>query len=548
MDQQRNLVLAFALSMVILLGWSVLFPNPDKKHAQQQTTSVSPAAQKQGAASPTLNPPAEATSKEAASTPAASAPAQPQPEPSVLPDKPAFQLSNDVLNLTLNDKGWLIGASLSKYRQTLKPGSPEVAVLDLVPHQQRAIYAYSGLRDGTQYVSASPFKMVKKNVGADESVLMLQSTLSDGRTWIRTLTLRKDSYVVYIEDRIQGGSGMQMFTQVVERSPNKKASRFAQHAGPIGLVGDKLHEIKYDDLDKDGPQQMQAKGGWIGMMTHYFIASIIGGKNQKNHFYFKGNGHSYQAGLIYGGKVQNGQEVFQSRLFLGPKSMPVLSKLGVGLERSVDFGWFAFIAKPLHSLLVWLHRFIPNYGLCIIVLVLMIKALFFYPTKKSYESMAGMRKLQPEMTRVRELYGDDRQKMGQEMMALYKKHKVNPAGGCLPIVIQIPVFFSLYKVLLMSIEMRHAPFFGWIHDLSAQDPYYILPVVMGISMFVQQKLNPQPPDAMQAKVMQFLPLIFTAMFLFFPSGLVIYWVVNNVLSIAQQYYVMRSQGVLTPSR
>lgn len=236
MDQQRNLVLAFALSMVILLGWSVLFPNPDKKHDQQQTASVSPASQKQGAASPALNPPVNATGK-----PAASSPAQPQPEPSVLPDKPAFQLSNDVLNLTLNDRAWIIGASLSKYRQTLKPGSPDVAVLDLVPHKERAVYAYSGLRDGAQYVSASPFKVVKKTAGAAESVLTLQSTLSDGRTWIRTLTLRKDSYVVYIEDRIQGGSGMQMFTQVVERSPDKKASRFAQHAGPIALVGDKLH-------------------------------------------------------------------------------------------------------------------------------------------------------------------------------------------------------------------------------------------------------------------------------------------------------------------
>jgi YidC/Oxa1 family membrane protein insertase len=545
MDQQRNLVLAFALSMVILLGWSVLFPNPNKKAGTQQAASVSQSSepQKQAAASPDLNPSTGAATKQASS-----APVQLKPEPSVLPDKPAFQLSNDVLNLTLNDQAWIIGAALSKYRETLNAGSPQVSVLSLVPHKERAIYAYSGVREGGNYVSASPFKKISEHVTPAESVLTLQSTLADGRTWTRILTLHKDSYVVDIQDRIQGGAAPQMFTQVVERSPDKKASRFAQHAGPIALVGDKLHEIKYEDLDKDGPQQMESKGGWTGMMTHYFIASIIGGKDQKNHFYFKGNGDSYQAGLIYGGKVENGQAIFQSQLFLGPKSMPVLKKLGVGLERSVDFGWFAFIAKPLHSLLVWLHGYIPNYGLCIIVLVLMIKALFFYPTKKSYESMAGMRRLQPEMTRLRELYADDRQKLGQEMMALYKKHKVNPMGGCLPIVIQIPVFFSLYKVLLMSIEMRHAPFFGWIHDLSAQDPYYVLPVLMGISMFVQQKLNPQPADAMQAKVMQFLPLIFTTMFLFFPSGLVIYWVVNNVLSIAQQYYVMRSQGVLSTSR
>ncbi|HXH64672.1 MAG TPA: membrane protein insertase YidC [Mariprofundaceae bacterium] len=546
MDQQRNLVLAFALSMVILLGWSVLFPNPEKKHGEQQTAAVSQSTgtQKQGTAGPGLNPPAGAPAQQATS-----APAQPKAEPSpLLSDKAAFSLSNDVLTLTLNDKGWIIGAALNKYRENLDPGSPHVSVLYLSAHKEQAAYAYSGVRDGTRYVEASPFRLLKQGNAPEQSSLTLQSTLSDGRTWVRTLTLHKDSYVVDVEDRIQGGSATQMFTQVVERSPDKKASRFAQHAGPIALVGDKLHEIKYETLDKDGPQQMESKGGWAGMMTHYFIASIIGGENHDNHFYFKGNGQSYQAGLIYGGKAEKGTTVFETRLFLGPKSMPVLKQLDVGLERSVDFGWFAFIAKPLHSLLVWLHGFIPNYGLCIIVLVLMIKALFFYPTKKSYESMAGMRKLQPEMTRLKELYGDDRQKMGQEMMALYKKHKVNPMGGCLPIVIQIPVFFSLYKVLLMSIEMRQAPFFGWIHDLSAQDPYYVLPVLMGISMFVQQKLNPQPADAMQAKVMQFLPLIFTTMFLFFPSGLVIYWVVNNVLSIIQQYYVMRSQGVLSVSR
>jgi len=202
------------------------------------------------------------------------------------------------------------------------------------------------------------------------------------------------------------------------------------------------------------------------------------------------------------------------------------------------------IAKPLHHLLIWLYAFLGNYGLCIIVLVLMIKTLFYWPTKKAYESMADMRKLQPEMTRMRELYGDDRQKMGQEMMALYKKNKVNPMGGCLPILIQIPVFFALYKSLLVSIELRHAPFYGWITDLSAMDPYYVLPIVMGASMIIQQRLNPAPPDPLQAKVMKFLPIIFTFMFLFFPSGLVLYWLVNNVLSIAQQWYILKMKNAL----
>jgi YidC/Oxa1 family membrane protein insertase len=542
MDQQRNLLLAFALSLVILLGWSVMFPKP-AKHAPEKpatATSDSAAAQKPSSAAPAgLSPPAGVANTHVTGAP---------PKSSALSVKPAFHLSNDLLSLSLNDRGWIIGASLSKYRQSLKPDSPQVAVLYLSAHQKQAEYAYSGVRDGTHYLQASPFKLVKQNTSAAQSVLTLQTTLSDGRIWVRTVTLPKGSYAVHIEDRIRGGGPLQMYTQVVARSPAKKASRFYQHVGPVVLVNDKLHETKYKDLDESHSEQYEGKGGWTGMTTRYFIASIIGNKTEKNYYYFKGSDHSYQAGLIYGGKAENGQTVFASELFLGPKSIPVLKKLGVGLERSVDFGWVAVIAKPMHSLLVWLHEFIPNYGLCIIVLVLMIKALFFYPSMKSYESMAGMRKVQPEMNRLKELYGDDRQKLGQEMMALYKKHKLNPMRGCLPIAVQIPVFFSLYRVLLMSIEMRQAPFFGWIHDLSVQDPYYILPVVMGASMFVQQKLNPQPPDAMQAKVMQFLPLIFTGMFLFFPAGLVLYYVLNNLLSIAQQYYVMRRVGVSTPSR
>lgn len=547
MEQQRNLLLAFALSMVILLGWSVLFPKPENKHAAQQpsTASQSATTQKGNAATPELNPPAGTAAKQAASIPA-----QAPSAPAALPDKPAFRLSNDLLSLTLNNKAWIIDASLDRYHQTLKQNSPQVAVLHIAAHQNKAAYANSGVatRDGKHYVNEPLFKLVKKTVSPEQSSLVLQSSLSDGRLWTRTITLHKDSYDVGIEDRIQGGPAARMYTQIVERSPGKKASRFTQHEGPVALVNGKLYEIKYKDLDASDSKQYEGKGGWTGMSTRYFIASIIGNKPQKNTFYFMGDGQKYKAGVIYNGKAEKGETVFKSHLFLGPMSVSVMKKLGVGLERSVDFGWFAFIAKPMHSLLVWLHGYIPNYGWCIIVLVLMIKALFFYPTKKSYESMAGMRKLQPEMKRMKELYGDDRQKMGQEMMALYKKHKVNPMGGCLPIAVQIPVFFSLYKVLLMSIEMRHAPFIFWIQDLSAQDPYYVLPVIMGISMFVQQKLNPPQADPNMAKMMQFLPIAFTAMFLFFPAGLVLYYVLNNLLSIAQQYYVMRKQGALAPSK
>jgi YidC/Oxa1 family membrane protein insertase len=280
-------------------------------------------------------------------------------------------------------------------------------------------------------------------------------------------------------------------------------------------------------------------GGWTAIMSRYFIAALIANPDQNYPYYFKSDGHSYQAGLIDDGQVEGNDVVFNTQLYIGPKSIPILEAAGSELERSVDFGLFTPISLPMHTFLGWLYKYLGNYGFCIIILVLCIKLIFFYPTQKSYESMAGMRKLQPEMARIKELYGDDRQRMSQEMMGLYKKHKVNPMGGCLPIIIQIPVFFALYKVLLMSIEMRQAPFIGWIHDMSVQDPYFVLPVIMGATMFIQQKFNPQPQDPMQAKVMQFLPAIFTVLFLFFPAGLVLYWVVNNTLSILQQRLVMK---------
>jgi YidC/Oxa1 family membrane protein insertase len=346
-----------------------------------------------------------------------------------------------------------------------------------------------------------------------------------------------------VEDRIQDGIDARMFRQVVERYPNREGSTFYEHAGPIGLMDDKLQEVTYEDLDEVGTIRLDANGGWTGIMNRYFITAIYADQNRDYRYYYKGDGRSYQAGMLDDGLMDGKTALFKSNIYIGPKHIETLKEQGVGLERSVDYGWFAFISKPLHNALAWLYKYIPNYGWCIILLLIVIKIIFFYPTQKSYQSMAAMRKLQPEQKRLQERFGDDRQRLGQEMMALYKKNKVNPLGGCLPILIQIPVFFALYKVLLMSIEMRHAPFIGWIEDLSVQDPYFILPLLMGASMYIQQKLNPQPPDPMQAKIMSFLPVLFTVMFLFFPAGLVLYWVVNNVLSIIQQRLVMRKMGV-----
>ncbi|MFQ5582267.1 MAG: membrane protein insertase YidC [Mariprofundaceae bacterium] len=535
---QRNMILAFVLSMAVLLGWGLLFPPPAPApqtvadNNQLNTQEADPLPDE--AVGPELRPAVSVPGQPVPATDHAVTSRSTADGKTVTPEETVFTLSNDVLQLEINHKGWLTRATLPAYRQSLAATSEAIAVLEV--DESHAMYANSGILGARL---EKPFTLVKKAAHH----ILLRGTLDNGHIWQRDITLSPGSYMIDVEDRIQKGAGLKMFHQVVERHPNKESSTFYEHNGPVALLEDKLKEVSYEDLDEAGTIRSSAIGGWTGIMNRYFISAIIANRDQDYPYYFKGDGRAYQAGAIDDGQLEGDTAVFRSRLFIGPKSIPLLETLNVGLERCVDFGWFAVIAKPLHELLLWFYNYLPNYGLCIILLVLLIKALFFWPTQKSYQSMAGMRKLQPEQNRLKELYGDDRQKMGQEMMALYKKHKVNPLGGCLPIIIQIPVFFALYKVLLMSIEMRQAPFFAWIHDLSAQDPYFVLPVLMGISMFVQQRLNPQPPDPIQAKVMQFLPIMFTVMFLFFPAGLVLYWVVNNVLSIIQQRVVMKGMGV-----
>ncbi len=533
--EQRNVILAFALSMLILLGWGMLFPPAEQvEQTEQGAPSTKADVSADGVAStPELRPevgdvqPAKFTAPEADTT---------------LKTKAITGLTttvgNDLLEVDINQRGWIVGARLARYRESLDENSPPVSVLgEDEPHAQ---YLNSGLL-GEKDVS--DFKLVSREriEGADR--VHLRATLADGRVWDRIFTFKKDSYLIAVEDRIQDGIDARMFRQVVERYPNREGSTFYEHAGPIGLMDDKLQEVTYEDLDEVGTIRLDANGGWTGIMNRYFITAIYADQNRDYRYYYKGDGRSYQAGMLDDGLMDGKTALFKSNIYIGPKHIETLKEQGVGLERSVDYGWFAFISKPLHNALAWLYKYIPNYGWCIILLLIVIKIIFFYPTQKSYQSMAAMRKLQPEQKRLQERFGDDRQRLGQEMMALYKKNKVNPLGGCLPILIQIPVFFALYKVLLMSIEMRHAPFIGWIEDLSVQDPYFILPLLMGASMYIQQKLNPQPPDPMQAKIMSFLPVLFTVMFLFFPAGLVLYWVVNNVLSIIQQRLVMRKMGV-----
>jgi len=311
-------------------------------------------------------------------------------------------------------------------------------------------------------------------------------------------------------------------------------------------------EKRYNKLDFDEITegfQTSHQGGWISWVQHYFLTALVLDGTQD--YIIRAEQLKDSEGdllprysisfneaiptLIPAGQTER----FEAQIYVGPKIEKELAAVSEGLNLAVDYGFLFMISKLLFQLLSFIFGFVGNWGVAIILLTVFVKALFLYPSAISYRSMARMRKLQPEMSRLKEQYGDDRQKMSQEVMKLYKKEKVNPFGGCLPVLLQMPVFFALYWTLLESVELRQAPFFAWIQDLSAMDPYFILPLMMGVSMYVQTSLNPVPPDPTQAKVMKFMPVMFTVFFLFFPAGLVLYWLTNNVLSIAQQWYITK---------
>ncbi len=305
---------------------------------------------------------------------------------------------------------------------------------------------------------------------------------------------------------------------------------------------DNYKKFSFDDLE-DEKVKFEKAGGWVAMVQHYFISAWIPNAEDTNEFELF---QSKKSGLYYlrffspkfevaAGSI--GEKHFS--FYAGPKDIKTLETVSPYLDLTVDYGILWWIAKPLFYALDFIHGFVGNWGIAIILLTVCIKIMFFYPSAASYRSMAKMRKVQPKMAELKERFGDDRQKFSAEMMKLYRTEKVNPLGGCLPILIQMPVFISLYWVLGESVELRHAPFFLWIHDLSVKDPYFVLPLIMGATMWIQQKLNPTPPDPMQAKVMQMMPIFFTFLFLVFPAGLVLYWVVNNTLSITQQYIITK---------
>lgn len=393
--------------------------------------------------------------------------------------------------------------------------------------------------------------------GQNELRVPLTWTSPQGVTVTKTYILNRGSYDVHLEQQVANNSPnlwtARQYVQLQRKDPgdkNKDQMVRTYTGGVLYTPEDKYKKITFKDMAGEN-LDAKAKDGWIAMIQHYFVAAWIPPSGEENGFYTKALADDHFVIGAYTPVLEvpaGGSKAFQAQLFAGPKLQRVLETTAPGLDLTVDYGALTIIAKPIFWLLEQFHKIFNNWGWAIIFVTLTLKALFFRLSAASYRSMANMRKMQPKLAELKERFGGDKQKLNHAMMEMYRKEKVNPLGGCLPILVQIPVFISLYWVLIETVEMRQAPFIGWLTDLSSKDPYFILPLLMGVSMFIQQRLSPPPADPLQAKIMQFFPVMFTGFFAFFPSGLVLYWVVNNVLSILQQWYINKTIGAAVPAK
>jgi YidC/Oxa1 family membrane protein insertase len=397
---------------------------------------------------------------------------------------------------------------------------------------------------------SSPATNYELREGSDELVVNLTASGTKSVGVTKTLTFHRGSYVVDEVYQIANRGTVEIkpfayFQLVRDGTPAAGDSKMVPTYTGAAIYTDqsKFKKIAFSDIDKgkaDYPKH--ATDGWIAVVQHYFLAALIPTGDVAREFYTRALGSGlYTAGVIVpSGNIAPGTSATVGvRLYAGPQEQDKLAKLSPGLNLTVDYGWLTIIATPLFWVLSAIQKWTNNWGVSIILLTVIIKLIFFPLSAASYRSMAKMRVMAPKMQKLKEQYGDDRQRLHQAMIEMYKTEKINPLGGCLPIVVQIPVFIALYWVLLASVELRNAPFIWWIKDLSAQDPYYILPVLMGATMIIQTYLNPTPPDPVQAKVMKIMPVAFSVFFFFFPAGLVLYWLVNNILSIAQQWQITR---------
>jgi YidC/Oxa1 family membrane protein insertase len=572
---QRNLLLAVVLSLGILLVFEMFFapkPPPPQETAEQAQTTGTPSPQgSPGAVAPPGSP---ATAGQAAGIDRSAA----------LAASPRITIETPTLSGSITLKGARVDdLTLIKYRETVEPGSPKIKLLH-PPGSARPYYvdfSWVSAQPGVALPTAETLWRAEGSVLSPGNPVTLTWDNGQGLRFEQTFTIDQH-YMFSITQRVtnsgDGGVALSPYGLISRTGTPEILGFYILHEGLLGVFDNTLKEIDYDDLQDDGIIKQATTGGWLGITDKYWLVALVPDQPKTVETRFVHDARSgsdkYQTDFLYDAlTVPAGASAeVTSRFFAGAKEVLLLDSYQEDLaiprfDRAVDFGWFYFLTKPLFYGLHYVAQVVGNFGVAILILTIAIKLVFFPLANKSYNAMAKMRKLQPEMLRLREKYGEDKQRLNQEMMALYKKEGANPMSGCLPIVIQIPVFFALYKVLFVTIEMRHTPFFGWIHDLSAQDPTSVLngfgllpwnapdlgplqmlnigiwPLLMGITMFLQQRLNPQPPDPVQAKIFLFMPIIFTFLLASFPAGLVIYWTWNNLLSIIQQAVIMRRAGV-----
>jgi YidC/Oxa1 family membrane protein insertase len=465
-----------------------------------------------------------------------------------------IEVNTDTLQIVIDTQGGdIIQASLSDYLAEM--GHSDVPFTLLEQNQQRTYVAQSGLIgiNGTDLKSRPIFKAAQSNYelldGQQDLKVVLSLTDKNGAVINKIYTFTRGSHLVNltyaVDNRGNQPWSANLFGQIKrDRSADPSASGgmgMSAYLGPaFSFPDDRYYRYDFDDMD-DANLKRSAPGGWVGMLQHYFVSAWVPNPEQQHNYSTRVSNNSYIAGFVSPAlALQAGQSGSTSaNFYAGPKIQADLEAISENLDLVVDYGWLWWVSQPLFWLLNTMFGFVGNWGVAILLVTLCVKAFFFYPSAISYRSMAKMRALAPEIAKLKEKFGDDRAKMSQGMMELYKREKANPLSGCFPIIIQMPVFIGLYWMLMETVELRHAPFFLWIQDLSVQDPYFVLPVLMGATMFIQQMLNPTPPDPMQAKIMKMLPIVFTIFFLWFPAGLVLYWVCNNVLSISQQYVITK---------
>jgi len=574
MPDQKNLIIAIALSVAILLGWQFFVEGPriaEEQARQQAASEADETAGPEGVA----RDPLDAGARDLTGDPALGATAS---RDGALADAPRIPIDTPRLHGSLSLVGSrLDDLTLADYRETVDPESPEIVLLSPrgAPNPYFADFGWLA-GEGVSVPGPDTRWTTDAEVLSPDSPVTLTWDNGAGLVFERTVAV-DDDYMFTITDRVanQGAEAVQLapYGRVLRFGTPDTLGFFILHEGPYGVFDTTLNEFSYGTLRDDGEIRRDSTGGWLGFTDKYWLVSLVPDQQATVDARFshrlEGDQDRYFSTFRAAERLvePGGTVEATNRLFAGAKEVQLIDRYAetYGIENfdlAIDFGWFYFLTKPFFYALAWINGIVGNFGVAILIFTVFIKLLFFPLANKSYAAMSKMKALQPQMQELRERHGDDRQRMNQEIMELYKREKVNPASGCLPILIQIPVFFALYKVLFVTIEMRHTPFFGWIQDLSAPDPTSmfnlfgllpfqppeplmigIWPLIMGVTMYLQQKLNPAPADPIQQKIFMALPIVFTFLLARFPAGLVIYWAWNNTLSIAQQWLIMRRHGV-----